>query len=29
LSLEDTDLPTPHGTTKPRLTSIAEGVGKN
>jgi carboxyvinyl-carboxyphosphonate phosphorylmutase len=28
LSLEDTDLPTPHGTTKPRLTSIAEGVGK-
>src|SRR5260370_35294842 len=28
LSLEDPDLPTPHGTTKPRLTSIAEGVGK-
>jgi carboxyvinyl-carboxyphosphonate phosphorylmutase len=28
LSLEDTDLPTPHGTTKPRLTSITEGVGK-
>src|SRR6266851_8946559 len=28
LSLEDTDLPTPHGTAKPRLTSIAEGVGK-
>jgi carboxyvinyl-carboxyphosphonate phosphorylmutase len=28
LSLEDTDLPTPHGTTKPQLTSIAEGVGK-
>ena len=28
LSIEDTDLPTPHGTTKPRLTSIAEGVGK-
>jgi carboxyvinyl-carboxyphosphonate phosphorylmutase len=28
LSLEDTDLPTPHGTTKPRLTSVAEGVGK-
>src|SRR5260221_11857496 len=28
LSLEDTDLPTPHGTTKPRLTSIADGVGK-
>jgi carboxyvinyl-carboxyphosphonate phosphorylmutase len=28
LSLEDTELPTPFGTTKPRLTSIAEGVGK-
>jgi len=28
LSLEDTDLPTPFGQTKPRLTSIAEGVGK-
>ena len=28
MSIEDTDLPTPHGTTKPRLTSIAEGVGK-
>jgi carboxyvinyl-carboxyphosphonate phosphorylmutase len=28
LSLEDTDLPTPFGTSKPRLTSIAEGVGK-
>ena len=28
LSLEDTDLPAPFGTTKPRLTSIAEGVGK-
>jgi carboxyvinyl-carboxyphosphonate phosphorylmutase len=28
LSLEDTDLPTPFGTAKPRLTSIAEGVGK-
>ncbi len=28
LSIEDTDLPTPHGTTKPQLTSIAEGVGK-
>ena len=28
MSLEDTDLPTPFGTTKPRLTSIAEGVGK-
>jgi carboxyvinyl-carboxyphosphonate phosphorylmutase len=28
LSLEDTDLPTPFGTTKPRLISIAEGVGK-
>jgi carboxyvinyl-carboxyphosphonate phosphorylmutase len=28
LSLEDTELPTPFGSTKPRLTSIAEGVGK-
>jgi len=28
LSLEDTDLPTPHGTTAPRLISIEEGVGK-
>jgi len=28
LSLEDTDLPAPFGATKPRLTSIAEGVGK-
>src|SRR6478735_2311945 len=28
LSIEDTELPTPHGTTKPRLISIAEGVGK-
>ena len=28
MSIEDTDLPTPHGTTKPRLVSIAEGVGK-
>lgn len=28
MSIEDTDLPTPHGATKPRLTSIAEGVGK-
>ncbi|MBV8186111.1 MAG: isocitrate lyase/phosphoenolpyruvate mutase family protein [Alphaproteobacteria bacterium] len=28
LSLEDTELPTPYGTTKPRLVSIAEGVGK-
>src|SRR5215470_6926636 len=28
LSLEDTDLPTPFGTAKPQLTSIAEGVGK-
>ena len=28
MSIEDTDLPTPHGTTKPRLISIAEGVGK-
>jgi carboxyvinyl-carboxyphosphonate phosphorylmutase len=28
LSIEDTDLPTPFGTSKPRLTTIAEGVGK-
>ena len=28
LSLEDTDLPTPFGSAKPRLTTIAEGVGK-
>jgi carboxyvinyl-carboxyphosphonate phosphorylmutase len=28
LSLEDTDLPTPFGVAKPRLISIAEGVGK-
>lgn len=28
LSIEDTELPTPFGTTKPRLTPIAEGVGK-
>jgi len=28
LSIEDTDLPTPFGTAKPRLTAIAEGVGK-
>ncbi|MBI3198474.1 MAG: isocitrate lyase/PEP mutase family protein [Rhodospirillales bacterium] len=28
MSIEDTDLPTPHGTTKPRLISIAEGIGK-
>jgi oxaloacetate decarboxylase len=28
MSLEDTELPTPYGTTKPRLISIAEGVGK-
>ncbi len=28
MSLEDTDLPTPYGTTSPRLISIAEGVGK-
>ena len=28
LSLEDTELPTAFGTTRPRLTSIAEGVGK-
>jgi carboxyvinyl-carboxyphosphonate phosphorylmutase len=28
MSIEDTELPTPFGTTKPRLISIAEGVGK-
>ncbi|MBV8392331.1 MAG: isocitrate lyase/PEP mutase family protein [Alphaproteobacteria bacterium] len=28
MSIEDTELPTPFGTTKPRLVSIAEGVGK-
>src|SRR5262249_31471591 len=28
LSLEDTDLPTPFGAAKSRLTTIAEGVGK-
>ena len=28
MSIEDTELPTPHGTTKPRLIAIAEGVGK-
>jgi carboxyvinyl-carboxyphosphonate phosphorylmutase len=28
LSIEDTDLPTPFGTAKPRLTTIAEGIGK-
>ena len=28
MSIEDTELPTPFGTTKPRLTTIAEGVGK-
>jgi len=28
LSLEDTELPTPYGTGKPRLISIEEGVGK-
>jgi carboxyvinyl-carboxyphosphonate phosphorylmutase len=28
MSIEDTDLPTPFGTARPRLTSIAEGVGK-
>jgi len=28
MSIEDTELPTPYGTTKPRLVSIAEGVGK-
>ncbi|MDP2329234.1 MAG: isocitrate lyase/PEP mutase family protein [Reyranella sp.] len=28
MSIEDTELPTPHGTTRPRLVSIAEGIGK-
>ena len=28
MSLEDTELPNPFGTSKPRLISIAEGVGK-
>jgi carboxyvinyl-carboxyphosphonate phosphorylmutase len=28
MSIEDTELPTPFGTSKPRLTTIAEGVGK-
>jgi carboxyvinyl-carboxyphosphonate phosphorylmutase len=28
LSIEDTDLPTPFATTKPRLTTVEEGVGK-
>jgi len=28
MSIEDTELPTPFGTTKPRMVSIAEGVGK-
>ena len=28
MSIEDTELPTPFGTTKPRLISIDEGVGK-
>src|ERR1700756_2967309 len=28
MSIEDTDLPNPFGTTKPRLISIAEGIGK-
>jgi len=28
LSIEDTDLPQPHGATKPRLTTVEEGVGK-
>jgi carboxyvinyl-carboxyphosphonate phosphorylmutase len=28
MSIEDTELPSPFGTTKPRLVSIAEGVGK-
>ncbi len=28
MSIEDTDLPQPFGTAKPRLISIAEGVGK-
>src|SRR5207302_10394791 len=28
LTIEDTDLPTPFGTAKPRLTTLEEGVGK-
>ena len=28
MSIEDTELPTPFGTAKPRLTTIAEGAGK-
>jgi carboxyvinyl-carboxyphosphonate phosphorylmutase len=28
MSIEDTDLPTPFGTTKPRMLTIEEGVGK-
>jgi carboxyvinyl-carboxyphosphonate phosphorylmutase len=28
MSIEDTDLPTPFATTKPRLTTVEEGVGK-
>src|SRR5512138_3173195 len=28
MSIEDTELPTPFGSDKPRLTTIAEGVGK-
>ena len=28
MSIEDTDLPTPFGTTKPRMLSVEEGVGK-
>ena len=28
MSIEDTELPTPFGTTKPRLITIAEGIGK-
>src|SRR3954467_14469703 len=28
MSIEDTELPTPFGTSKPRLTTIAEGIGK-
>ena len=28
MSIEDTELPTPYGTTKPRVIAIAEGVGK-
>lgn len=28
MSIEDTELPTPFGTTKPRMVSIAEGIGK-